>query len=426
MSDKHRFYGFYSHGKYVTDPLAGISANTDALPLPYTASRIVDELPTSAQLHDVYVFSPSLLNQLSYSFSRLYVPILSATAAGAYPEKAGLAGLPAGQASLAFPTVNFTGPNSPISWGTTNSIAFDEAINTFVLQDNVQWVRGKHSMTIGGQIQWLQDNYTSPDLGSSASFNFTNSETAGFGSTGTLNSSSGNAYASYLLGAVDSSSIAQNHVATVGARYRDYALYFQDDFKVSSKLTLNLGLRYDILGTFHEVANRMSFLNPTLPNPAVDGYPGALQFAGNGPDSCHCSTPVPPHYLELGPRFGVAYQANDKTVIRGGYAIMYAHGGGTSGRAGGRNGTGQLGYNANPTFTSPNSGAGAPAFFWTSAAAPLPAVYSSIYAGGVPPYQQPPYFSPSLNAGFCTGCPSAGTITYGDPQIGGKPPYFEN
>ena len=426
LNDKHRLYGFYSHGLYATDGLAGISPNTDALPLPYTASRYVRELPTMAQIHDVYVFSPNLLNQLSYSFSRLYVPIISATASGAYPQKAGLQGLPPGQASLAFPTVNFNGPNAPISWGTTNSIAFDEAINTFVLQNNVQWVRGKHSMTMGGQIEWLQDNYTSPDLGSDATFNFSNSETAGFSSSGTLLNTTGNAYASYLMGAVDSGSVVQNYAATTGARYKDYAMYFQDDFKVTPKLTLNLGLRYDIMGTFQEVANRMSFLNPTLPNPAAQGYPGALQFAGYGPDSCHCTTPVGPHYTELGPRFGLAYQLNDKTVIRGGYAIMYAHGGGTSGRAGGRAGTGQLGYDANPSFTSPNPGAGAPAFFWSAAAAPLPPVYASVYAGGVPPYAQPPIFSPSLNTGFCTGCPPAGGITYGDPQIGGKPPYFEN
>jgi hypothetical protein len=425
LNDKHRFYGFFSRGLYVTDPIAGISAGTNALPLPYTASRIVQEIPTSAQFHDVYVFSPNLLNQFAYSFSRLFVPIISATAGGVYPQKAGLKGLPAGQASLAFPTVNFNGPNTPISWGTTNSIAFDEAINTYVLQDNVQWVHGKHSMTMGGQFQWLQDNFTSPDLGSSASFTFSNTETAGFSPTGTLLTATGNAYASYLLGAVNAASIAQNYVATIGARYKDLALYFQDDFKVNSRLTLNLGLRYDMMGTFHEVADRMSFLNPNLPNPAIGGFPGALQFAGSGPDSCNCATPVPPHFPEYGPRFGLAYKVNDKTVIRGGYALMYAHGGGTSGRGGGRNGTGQLGYNANFSPSSP-SNSGTPVFFWSPAAAPLPVVYSSVYAGGVPPYQQPPFFDPTLNTGFCTGCPSAGSITYGDPEIGGKPPYFQN
>jgi hypothetical protein len=424
LSEKHRMYGFFSRGQYTTDPLASIvPAGGDALPLPYTASRIVQEKTTSAQFHDVYVFSPSILNQLSYSFSRLFVPIINATASGNYPSKAGLQGLPPGQAALAFPTVTFNGPNAPISW-VQNNTAFDEAINTYVLQDNVQWVRGKHSMTMGGQVEWLQDNYTQADLGSYAAFTFGNSETAGFTSSGALNTATGNAYASYLLGALDSASITDNYAVTIGARYKDYAMYFQDDFKVSPKLTLNLGLRYDILGTFKEVANRMSFLNPTLPNPAVGGFPGALQFAGNGKDSCNCDTPVPPHYTEFGPRFGLAYQLNDKTVIRGGYAIMYAHGGGTSGRAGGRNGLGQLGYNANPGFTTP--GNGVPAFFWSPAPVPLPAAYANVYAGGVPPYQRPPFFDPSLNTGFCTGCPLAGGITYGDPQIGGKPPYFEN
>lgn len=426
LNDKHRFYGFFSRGRYATDGLAGISPNTSALPLPYTASRYVTEIPTAVQVRDVYIFSPSVLNQFSYSFNRLYVPITSATVVGAYPQKAGLQGLPAGQANLAFPTINFNGPNVPTSWAGTNSIAFDEASNTFVLQDNVQWVRGKHSMTMGGQFQALQNNYTNPDLGSVASFTFSNSETAGFSPTGTLLNATGNAYASYLLGAVDLSSITQNYVATTRGRYKTFAVYFQDDYKVNAKLTLNLGLRYDIFGTYHEVANRMSFLNPTLPNPLVSSYPGALQFAGNGQYSCHCDTPVGAHYTELGPRFGFAYALNDKTVIRGGYAIMYAHGGATGGRAGARSGTGQLGFNANPTFTSPNPGAGAPAFLWSQAAAPLPSVYLNIYAGGVPPYQQPPFFNPSLNSGFCTGCPQGSTITYGDPQIGGKPPYFQN
>ena len=170
-------------GKYVTVPFAGVSANTSALPLPYAATRIVTEKPLTAQVHHVYTFTSNLLNQFAYSYARLAIPISSATADGQYPTKAGLAGLPAGQASNAFPTINFgttssaqSGTNAPQSWAGTNSQAFDETANTYVVKDSVQWVKGKHTLTMGGQFQWLQDNYTSPDDRSNATFNFTNSE----------------------------------------------------------------------------------------------------------------------------------------------------------------------------------------------------------------------------------------------------------
>jgi outer membrane receptor for monomeric catechols len=69
------------------------------------------------------------------------------------------------------------------------------------------------------------------------------------------------------MGLVDSSSVTQNAVAETGGRYKTYAGYIQDDIKVSSRLTINLGLRCNVWGTFKEVYNRMSFFNPDLPNP---------------------------------------------------------------------------------------------------------------------------------------------------------------
>ncbi len=427
FSDKQRAYFIFSMGNYVTVPFAGISSNTSAIPLPYAATRVVTEKPLTAQIHHVYTFTPNLLNQLGYSYARLAIPITSSTAAGQYPSKAGLQGMPAGQASNAFPTINFSGTNAPQSWAGTNSQAFDETANTYVVQDNVQWVKGKHSLTLGAQFSWLQDNFTSPDDRSNATFNFSNTETAGY--TGSnLNTSSGNAFASYLLGANDSASVNDNSVVTTGARYRDAAFYVQDTYRMTDKLTVNLGLRYDILGTFHEALNRMSFLNPKLPNPAASNFPGALQFTGNGADSCHCDTPVKTDYANFGPRVGVAYAPNPKTSIRAGFAIMYAHGNGTSGRGGGRNGLGQLGYNANPSFNSV-LGNGAPAFFWSNVGT-LPAAYvGNVSQGGLPAYQKAPFFDPTLNTGYCSGpgCLAAGgNITYGDPNIGGRSPAFNN
>lgn len=427
FSQRQRAYIIFSMGNYATVPFAGISSGTSALPLPYAATRVVTEKPLTAQFHHVYTFTPNLLNQFGYSYARLAIPITSATAAGQYPTKAGLQGLPAGQASNAFPTVNFSGTNAPQSWAGTNSQAFDEVANTYVIQDNLQWVRGKHSLTAGGQVQWLEDNYTNPDDRSIAVFNFANSETAGY-TAGSLNTGSGNAFASYLLGANDSATIADNSVVTTGARYKDFAIYAQDTYRLTDKLTFQLGLRYDILGVFHEAHDRQSFLNPTLANPVAGNRPGALQFSGNGTDSCNCATPVKTYYGALGPRVSVAYAPNPKTAIRAGFAIMYAHGNGTSGRGGGRSGLGQLGYNANPSFNSV-LGNGAPAFFWSTQPS-IPAVYApTVTQGGLPPYQKAPFFDPTLNTGYCTGTgclPAGGAITYGDPNIGGRPPAFNN
>ena len=221
----------------------------------------------------------------------------------------------------------------------------------------------------------------------------------------------GNAYASYLLGAPDSSSVNQNAIGETGGRYKTYAAYIQDDFKVNSRLTLNLGLRWDLLGPFYEVNNLMSFFNPNLANPAAGGHLGALQFAGNGPDSCNCRTPVETHYKNFGPRVGAAYRLDDKTVLRAGYAIMYVHAGGVGGRANSRQGLSQLGFNATNSRNSPS--AGVPAYYWDN---------------GVPPIAQaPPFLDPGYGTGFITANPTGvQNPVWGDPKLGGKPPYYEN
>ncbi|HTS63690.1 MAG TPA: TonB-dependent receptor [Candidatus Acidoferrales bacterium] len=417
LSDKDRLFALFSTGKYTTNFTGSYASGTSALPLPYTQSRFVTEYSTTGQIHDVYTLRPNLVNEFNVSMNRMYIPLGNATAGGNYPTKAGLTGLPPGIATSAMPDINFAGLNAPISWVGTNAHVNTEAANTYGIQNNVLWTKGRHFVTAGFQYQALQDNYNNPLTGTLASFSFSNNETANFAATGTLISTTGLSYASYLLGLVDSSSVTQNAVAETGGRYKTYALYIQDDIKVSSRLTVNLGLRWNMWGTFTEVANRMSFFNPDLANPLAGGHLGALQFAGSGPAGCNCSTPVKNHYVNPGPRAGLAYRLDDKTVIRAGYSLVYAHAGGVGGRTNGRQGLSQLGFNTSASFSSVATGQ--PAFNWAS---------------GYPPYQAPPFFNPSYGIGFITaaaGAPIAGpstaqTITYGDPQIGGKPPYYEN
>jgi hypothetical protein len=110
-----------------SDPYRGGNAQTNpqvALPLPYAETRLVEEVPTSAQVKHTYVIGSRWVNQVSAGYSRLSVPIFNATIDGQYPIKAGLRGLPSGEANSSFPEISWAGPNAPTQWRGTDSRAF--------------------------------------------------------------------------------------------------------------------------------------------------------------------------------------------------------------------------------------------------------------------------------------------------------------
>lgn len=400
----------FSHGKRSqATPYRGGTNLQTALPLPYAETRLVVEAPTSAQVKHTYVLGSKWVNQAGFGFSRLSVPIANATIAGQYPTKAGLRGLPAGEADAAFPEIAFAGPNAPTPWRGTDSRAFTEYLNNYTFQNNLSSTHGRHATTLGVQAQRMDANERERTYGSLATFGFSNVQTAGFSSTGTLLSTTGNAYASYLLGELNATNVVQDSQIATQGRFFAYAFWAQDDVKLRPNLTLNLGLRYDIMKPYTEVADRWSFLDAKLPNTAVGGYPGALRFAGSGPNSCNCRTPIKTYYGAIGPRLGVAYSLNPRTVVRAAYGVNYSRRGAVGGRAGARNGTGTLGFSANATFPSANGFD--PAYNWNN---------------GVPSYPAPPFFDPTLNTGFVVGRGTGGGVTYGDPEIGGRPPRYQN
>jgi len=425
LTNKNRMYAVYSRGKYANPTVGSLAAGTatanSTLPIPYTDGRSVVEYSTLAQFHDNHIISPTMVNQFSLSLSRLFIPLLSNTASGDYPGKAGLTGLPPGIASTGFPDMSWSGNDVPVQWDGTNSHAYNESQTTYDMQDNVIWNKGKHAITVGFQWQALQDNENTPLTGTQAGFTFTNTETENFTATGSPIANTGLAYAGFLLGLVDASTVTWNSVAETGGRYKTYAFYVNDDYKVTPRLTLNLGLRWDLWGTFTEKYNHLSFLDPTLANPVAGNIPGALQFAGSGTDSCNCRTPVQNHFVNPGPRVGLAYRLGDKTVFRASYSIFYAHAGGVGGRTNGRQGLSQIGFDESGGYSS--SATGQPAYNWTSG-----------YPGNPlsPPFINPSYgddyvqaSAPGAAPGFI-GPTTGTTMPYGDPQLGGKPPYYED
>lgn len=407
INSAHHAYVLFQYGKNA--PIGIGSNGGPQLPLPYASTRTALQVIWLAQIGETWTINPNLVNILGIQFNRFNTPFTNPTQGGTYPSKAGLTGLPSGPPSTEFPSISFTGPESPTMWANNGyTETFSEVANSFVYQDNLQWIRGKHSLTFGGQAILQQENTNIPNtLGG---INYVNTETAGLDAAGGLITTTGNAYASYLLGDVDNASATDTTVPETGARYKNYALYAQDDFKLTPRLTINLGLRYIIAKPFVEVQNRNSWFNPTVPNSAVDNFAGALQFAGSGPDSCHCGTQVQTHYLTFDPRVGGAFAVSRKTVLRASYSINHFNGGALGGNAYSQ-GTSLLGYEANPSFTSPDAGI-TPAFNWNT---------------GFPGYTHAPFFEPTLNTGYNTTTgPTGASVSYNRPDTAGRAPYTEN
>lgn len=369
------------------------------LPLPYEPSYIWHSKNPTIILEDTYVIHPNLVNSFHYGFMRFWGPVLNPSQAKQYGlgSMAGMAGLPVGQAANAFPNTSFSDVYGLSGWA--GGKEYNTITNNFTAQDDLQYIHGRHSISFGFLHQWLEDNNMAWTGGTSPVYLYFNSaETAGYDPTGGAISSTGNAYASFLFGAVDRGLLYDySAVATTGTRSRPTSLYVEDDYKATHRLTLNLGLRWDYFPPSTEVQNRYSWMNPGITNPAVS-YPGALQYAGSGTYGCRCSTPIHNFYKNFGPRVGLAYQVNPETVLHAGFGINYAHATGLTGVASLANE--QLGYAAVPNFVGQN---GQQAFTLDS---------------GFPGYTKGPFISSSFNTG--------GTVNYLDPAVGSRAPYVES
>ena len=358
------------------------------LPAPYATGSFTNSKTSSGVLSYTYVASQTLINSLKYGFTRTWGEAFSISNGTPYNSAAaGIMGLPSGNASSSMPSISFGNSaesgsaTAPANWGSSPNSG-PRATNSFTIIDNLQWIKGRHNLSFGLQIQWLETNAASyGGLSNVLQLSANGEDTAGYllGTVGAAHYSGGSSYASFLLGAYASGSLNTQSITDVGGRFRPDALYVQDDWRFSSKLTLNLGLRYDYLQPYHEAQNRITFLNPTAINPIV-GVPGVLEFAGfpgQGPFKgitsssytnyiCHCTTPVKPYNKNFEPRVGFAYSASQSLVIRGGFGIQLTHAGGAGGGTGSTSGTGNSSlYAASNSYSQPND-LSDPAFFPTN------------------------------------------------------------
>ncbi|HWB31807.1 MAG TPA: carboxypeptidase-like regulatory domain-containing protein [Acidobacteriaceae bacterium] len=324
-------------------------SNYNQLPVPYAAGKYTNQKSATGVFSYTLEVTPRIYNTFKYGYIRSWGQGFSLTKGTPYSSSAaGINNLPIGNATDSMPSVSFTssgGPPAPANWASTSSTG-PLGINTYDIVDNLSWIKGRHNITLGAQIQWLQANAAGfGGYSRTLSLSYNNNDDLNCISSSVVTCPSGlngDVYAAFLVGAVNSSNVNVQSIQDVGGRFRPMAPYIQDSWQVSPKLTLNLGLRYDYLQPYHEVQNRIAFLNSAITNPIVGikgvveygGVPNANTPAAYAPYMCHCRTPVHPYNKNIEPNLGFSYAVTPTTVLSGGYSIHYTLAGGSGGGSG--------------------------------------------------------------------------------------------
>jgi hypothetical protein len=317
LNERHRLsgrFGFLNRLQDSNDPFTGIfsyptTGNTNI-------GHIVRKRPM-ASVDDTMVLTPTLVGSVRLSYIS-YSSLSNTGAVGLNPANLQMpAVISQNQAFQAWPTFNL-GENTP-TVGATSSFSREEVYSGISTWNKLQ---GSHSIKFGVDFRLNRINSLSPGSNAAGSFTISPTFTQSDPYTKSTSNTSGSAMATLLLGLADSGNFGSNTATSIENSYT--GLFVQDDWKVSKKLTLNFGVRYELEMPYTERYNRESLrfdANATLPVqvpslnlkggilfPGVNGNPRAVSSDKNN----------------FGPRFGLAWTPVDKTVIRGGYGIFYS------------------------------------------------------------------------------------------------------
>lgn len=299
-----------------------VANGQDGLPVPLTAYRDQRTYTYTTRLNYDSTLTPTLLLHAGVGFLRFLNPDSSPASVLEY-DAAGILGFQGSATGGGFPRIAglTSAQGGMFGMGPTNANYYWYDKLTVPL--SATYIRGNHSFKIGAEFRL--ESYTDRNTrGSSGVLNFTANET-GLPSTQGQNLGGGTVgfpYASFLLGLVNNATV--NAPQDPQWRNSRWGLFVQDTWKLTRKITLDYGLRWDYMEQGHEIWNRNSMFGPSIPNPSAGGLPGGMVYEGNGPGRCNCSF-VPRYPYAIGPRLGGAWQITPKTVLRAGWGVVYAN-----------------------------------------------------------------------------------------------------
>ncbi|HEX4769801.1 MAG TPA: TonB-dependent receptor [Bryobacteraceae bacterium] len=299
-----------------------------------------DQTSTSvnAALSETHTFSPTTVNEFRLGFNRIASNRLQPNANTlGIPEQFGIQGVPQVPLNGGLGGISISGLNR---LGSNDYLPSSEYSNTYQLTENLTKQLGKHSMKAGYQFQQLRFSILQPPQGRGAfSFSglYTDIPTETSGNTGMAQLlltpiPATIAGAADFVGGADN--VQASNIANTDQKRNYNGLYFQDDYKITSKLTVNLGLRWEYFGPMIERYGAQSNFLPGSPaeflmtkkrcsTPFSADFLAAAQADNINVVCSGTSGLMVPQKTNFSPRIGFAYQLTPKLVARGGYGIFY-------------------------------------------------------------------------------------------------------
>ena len=321
LSDRQRMFGRFSRLWRSQDSNDfGFPGSFSFPPIGATDLGLNQRWFTSAAFDDTITLSPTFVASVRVGFSR-YLSRVTNGAVGSDPADLNVAPqIVQNQAVSGYPVFNIQNNENVPSVGSSFSTSADEQ---YSLIGSFSKITGRHTLKFGPDYRLIRRNNQNPGGAAAGQFNFGSLFTRADPFNPRSGDTTGSAMASMLLGIPESGSLGYNSALSVQSHYT--GLYFQDDWRVNTKLTLNFGVRWELETPFTERYNRTSYgYDETVAAPVqVPGLDlrGGLLFVGDG------ETPRQQgetDWNNFGPRFGIAYQLTPKTVIRGGFGIFFS------------------------------------------------------------------------------------------------------
>jgi hypothetical protein len=321
LSPTNTIFGRYQY-QHQSQPQVGL----------FTGTILTGNVDNTADAQGVvagwtHIFGSNLINDARFGWTRLNWITAPSNGNQNINQQVGIAGVPlqnglaGGLASIVFNNSNLS------SFG--GSYSEQDLNGTFQGEDTVTWTRGHHSLKLGGMYRWVFFKSSASSFAPNGEFDFDGHYTAHY-TNGVADPGTGSPFADFLLDLPQLARISAIH--TNDYQRRAYSLFVQDSYKATTKLTINLGLRWDYVTPIWEAHNHGAALNPYTHVLNIPGYTGSFPTATQAQIAkgiiilntrSNRYFGVQPDYHDFGPRVGFSYLVTPATVFRAGYGLYY-------------------------------------------------------------------------------------------------------